>query len=202
MAIYLETERLILRDWQDSDADAFVAMNMNPAVRRYFPDLQTREESLASIEKMQNGIRSSGYGFYALALKGPAAPSGHAAPSGPATPTGPDVFVGFTGLKDLSFDAWFCPCVEIGWRLDEPFWGKGYATEAARACLADGFTRFGLDRIYAFTALHNAPSERVMQRIGMEKLGTFPHPSLPGDHPLKEHLLYRAFSPSRKTNSV
>lgn len=183
MATHLETDRLILRDWRDSDAGTFVQMNMNPAVRRYFPGLQTREESLASIEKIQSGIRSQGYGFYAVALKGP------------------DVFIGFTGLKYLTMDAWFAPCVEIGWRLDEPFWGYGYATEAAAACLEDGFTRFRLDEIYSFTALQNTPSERVMQRIGMERVGTFPHPDLPEGHWLKEHLLYRAFSPSRKTIS-
>lgn len=64
-----------------------------------------------------------------------------------------------------------------------------------------GFSRYGIDEIYSFTALQNTPSERVMQRIGMEKVGTFPHPGLPDGHWLKEHLLYRAFSPSRKSIS-
>ena len=183
MAIYLETARLILRDWQDSDADTYVQMNLNPAVRRYFPGLQTREESLAAIERFQNGIRTRGYGFFAVALKAS------------------DAFIGFTGLSHPGFDAWFTPYPEIGWRLSETAWGQGYATEAAQACLDAAFTRWNMEVVYSFTAAPNLPSERVMQRIGMEKHSTFQHPQLPEGHWLREHVLYRAFSPSRKTIS-
>lgn len=183
MTIYLETERLILRDWVEADAEPYVRMNLNPAVRRYFPGLQSREDSLASMSMIQEQLQSRGYGLFAIALKGSGA------------------FIGFTGFAHPDFEAFFTPCVEIGWRFDESAWGHGYATEAAGACLKAGFDRWNFPEVYSFTAIPNVPSERVMQRIGMQKAGVFLHPMLPEQHWLREHVLYVAFSPSRKTIS-
>ncbi|MGH7439945.1 MAG: GNAT family N-acetyltransferase, partial [Polyangiaceae bacterium] len=71
-------------------------------------------------------------------------------------------------------------------------WGKGYATEAARAVMSEGFAR-RLDVIVAVTATGNARSRRVMDRLGMawSPGETFEYPRLPADHPLREHVVYR-----------
>ncbi len=103
-------------------------------------------------------------------------------------------FIGFIGLQRPTFHAHFTPCVEIGWRLSPAFWGKGYATEGARAALRFGFEDLNLDQIVSFTVLANKPSWSVMERIGMTRdpAEDFDHPRLPEGHPLRRHILYRA----------
>ena len=88
-------------------------------------------------------------------------------------------------------EADFTPCVEIGWRLSKQFWGQGLATEGAGACLDFAFDKLGLNVIYSFTPLNNRPSERVMQKIGMQRQGTFSHPKIESGHPLREAHLYK-----------
>jgi RimJ/RimL family protein N-acetyltransferase len=100
----------------------------------------------------------------------------------------------------LAFNAHFTPAAEIGWRLARGQWGKGYATEGARAALAFGFDKLGLDEIVSFTAVINLRSQRVMERIGMthDPADDFDHPRVaPGD-PLRPHVLYRL----RRTNAA
>ncbi|RPI10335.1 MAG: N-acetyltransferase, partial [Actinobacteria bacterium] len=80
-------------------------------------------------------------------------------------------FLGFVGLAAPRFDAPFTPCIEIGWRLARRFWGKGYASEAARGALEHGFGELGLREIVSFTTVGNAASRRVMERIGMRSVG-------------------------------
>jgi RimJ/RimL family protein N-acetyltransferase len=86
----------------------------------------------------------------------------------------------------------FSPCVEIGWRLARMHWGRGLATEAARAVLRVGFERIGLDEIVSFTALGNQKSRAVMERIGMHNAEQdFDHPGIAEGHALRRHCLYR-----------
>ena len=99
-------------------------------------------------------------------------------------------FIGYVGFHEIGFDADFTPGVEIGWRLAADYHNRGYATEAATEVLSHA-KELGIDRVYSFTAKVNVPSERVMQKIGMEKAGEFAHPKLPADSPLSLHLLYR-----------
>ena len=89
------------------------------------------------------------------------------------------------------FEAFFTPCVEIGWRLARAHWGKGYATEGARAALDFGFEKLGLEEILSFTTTTNLRSRRVMERIGMTRRAEedFDHPNLPEGHPLRRHVL-------------
>jgi len=79
--------------------------------------------------------------------------------------------------------------------LARPYWGRGYATEAARAAIEDGFNRLGLAEIVAFTVAGNLRSRRVMERLGMTRdpAEDFDHPRFAGDpdHPLRRHVLYR-----------
>ena len=105
-------------------------------------------------------------------------------------------FAGFIGLLRAEFDARFTPAIEIGWRLAPEFWGQGLAPEGARAALASGFGELGLSEIVSFTALANAPSIRVMEKIGMlrDLQGDFDHPALADDDTLRAHVLYRITS--------
>jgi RimJ/RimL family protein N-acetyltransferase len=171
----LTTDRLLLRQWRDSDREPFAALNADPAVMEHFPALQTREVSDALIDRNIAAIDERGWGLWALEVR----------------ETGE--FIGFTGLSVPSFEAHFMPAVEIGWRLAKGAWGNGYATEAARASLAHGFGPGGLEEIVSFTATTNVPSQRVMQRIGMrhDEAGDFDHVRLPAGHRLQRHVLYR-----------
>jgi RimJ/RimL family protein N-acetyltransferase len=171
----LTTDRLLLRQWRDSDREPFAALNADPAVMEHFPALQTREQSDALIDRNIPDLDDRGWGLWALEVKD----------------TGE--FIGFTGLNVPTFEAPFLPGVEIGWRLAKGAWGNGYATEAARAALAYGFGPIGLDEIVSFTATTNLPSQRVMQRIGMvhDEAGDFDHPRVEEGHRLRRHVLYR-----------
>jgi RimJ/RimL family protein N-acetyltransferase len=102
-------------------------------------------------------------------------------------------FIGFVGLSVPSFVAPFMPCVEIGWRLAHEHWGRGYATEAARAVLVFGFSDLALEEIVSFTVPRNWRSRRVMERLGMmtSTADDFEHPALPEGHALRPHVLYR-----------
>jgi RimJ/RimL family protein N-acetyltransferase len=168
----LSTPRLLLRRWADSDVEPFVHMNRDPEVMRHFPRLYTAEESAAMVARAEACFDQHGYGLFALELKA----------------TGE--FIGYTGFAKPGFESWFTPCTEIGWRLKKEAWGKGYATEAASACLDYGFQQLGMEKVFSWTALSNTPSERVMQRIGMTRLGEFDHPRIEAGHPLRRHVLY------------
>lgn len=105
-------------------------------------------------------------------------------------------FIGFIGLFRPPFEAHFTPCVEVGYRLAFEHWGRGYATEGARAALAFGFASLGLDEIVAMTAVANARSRHVMEKLGMTRdaADDFDHPNVPAGHPLRRHVLYRLTS--------
>ncbi len=102
--------------------------------------------------------------------------------------------IGFVGLKHVTFAAPFAPAVEAGWRLARAHWGKGYATEAARAALAHAFGPLNLPEVVSFAVPGNRASRRVMERIGMRRDpgGDFDHPALPEGHPFRRPVLYRA----------
>lgn len=91
----------------------------------------------------------------------------------------------------MRFEAAFTPAVEVAWRLGRRWWGRGYAAEAARAAIEDGFGRVGLGEVVAMTAVGNAASVRVMERLGMERSMEFDHPQHPEGSPLRRHVLYR-----------
>src|SRR5262249_22469352 len=97
------------------------------------------------------------------------------------------------GLARPSFDAHFTPAVEVGWRLAFDYWGKGYATEGAKAALAYGFGTLNLEEIVSITSVQNERSRHVMEKIGMQHTSKddFDHPKLPKGHPLRRQVLYR-----------
>jgi len=171
----LLTRRLRLSDFSASNLPDLARMNADPEVMRYFPATLNPEESVALLQRITEHQRINGYSLFALHLNES------------------DAFVGWCGLMVVPFEAHFTPAVEIGWRLNKIFWGKGLATEAAEAVLRLGFVELGLSEIVSFTAELNQPSIRVMQKIGMqsEPKDSFDHPKLPTNHPLQRHILYR-----------
>jgi RimJ/RimL family protein N-acetyltransferase len=105
--------------------------------------------------------------------------------------------IGFIGFNNPDFfspsNLPFSPCVEIGWRLGSQYWGQGYATEGAKACLAYGFNTLDLAEVVSFTVPQNTRSIHVMEKIGLSRdiSGDFFHPMLSREHPLSKHILYR-----------
>lgn len=170
----MNTERLILRQWLPEDVPVFAQMNEDPEVMRYFPGTLSREQSAGWAENCRLMLEKQGWGLWAVEVRASSE------------------FIGFVGLHAPSIDLPFNPCVEIGWRLKHSAWGKGYATEAARACLQAGFEYVGLQEIVSFTSVINTPSSAVMERLGMKRdPDTFEHPSVPPGHSLREHCVYR-----------
>ena len=173
----LRGDRVLLRGWREDDLEPFAALNADPRVMEHFPRLMTREQSDSFVvDRIVPQFSARGFGLWAVEVPQVAA------------------FIGFVGLQEPAFEAWFTPCVEVGWRLAVPFWGFGYATEAARVSLAFGFDRVGLDEIVAFTVPANRRSISVMERLGMSQDGEFDHPRLPAGDPLRRHVLYRLSS--------
>ncbi|GAA0373047.1 GNAT family N-acetyltransferase [Microbispora corallina] len=173
----IATGRLLLRRWRAADRKPFAALNADPAVMEHFPAPLSREQSDALADRVEEGFEEHGFGLWAVEAGGE--------------------FIGFTGLSVPRFTAHFTPCVEIGWRLARSAWGHGYATEAARAALADGFGRAGLTEVVSFTAVSNLRSQAVMRRLGMthDPAEDFDHPALFDDSPLRRHVLYRLHAP-------
>ena len=171
----LQTERLILRSWHDTDRAPFAALNADPRVMEYFPSVLAREESDLFAAKISQRIDENGFGLWAIEVRGGAP------------------FIGFVGLSRPRFETAFTPCIEVGWRLAYDHWGRGYATEAATAALDDAFHRFNLDEILSFTSRQNQRSQRVMEKLGMthDPVDDFDHPEIPDGHPLRRHVLYR-----------
>ncbi len=102
-------------------------------------------------------------------------------------------FIGFAGLSVPAFAAQFGPAIEVGWRLARSAWGHGYATEAGAAALGFGFDVLDLAEIVSFTAVGNARSRRVMERLGMthDPDDDFDYPLVATDHPIRRQVLYR-----------
>ena len=132
--IELETPRLRMRQWRESDHAPFAAMNADPAVMEFFASPPSRAASDASINTWQAQLTAQGWSNWAVELR----ESGE--------------FIGFTGLSVPRRTFSFSPCVEVGWRLARKFWGKGFATEAARAALRVAFQRLALLEVVSFTA--------------------------------------------------
>jgi RimJ/RimL family protein N-acetyltransferase len=180
----LTTDRLRLRRWRAEDREPFAAMNADPRVMEFFPALMTADESDGLAERADRELAERGWGLWALEPR-----------------SGPDAgrFAGFTGLSIPPFELSSGACVEVGWRLPVWAWGRGYASEAARASLAVGFDVLRLAEIVSFTTKPNLRSRAVMERLGMTRdpADDFDHPKVPPDWPLKQHVLYRAARPQR-----
>ncbi|MBS1916450.1 MAG: GNAT family N-acetyltransferase [Bacteroidetes bacterium] len=168
----IETPRLGLREWKDSDADVFIEMCADERVMEFFPSIQTEEQALATIERIKKFFAENNFGLWAV--------------------EGKDTheFIGFCGLSSPKFETDFTPCIEIGWRFAHKHWGYGFATEAATACLNYGFDVLKLKEIVSFTSVLNTRSENVMKKTGMHFVKHFEHPLIEDGDRLRKHVLY------------
>lgn len=171
----LETPRLLLRPFRDNDLNGLAELCADPVVMRHFPETLDRSASERLAGRINTHFDLHGFGPWSVEIKGGAS------------------YIGFVGLMVPTFETHFTPCVEVGWRLARRFWGRGYATEAARAVLAYGFETARRDEIVSMTVPGNWRSRAVMERLGMtcRPVDDFDHPNLPEGHALRPHVLYR-----------
>ena len=178
----LETERLLLRRWDvEADLDAYAALCADPEVMRYIGDgdTRTRVECAEQLMAFELSWTKLGFGLFA------------------AEPVDSGELVGFVGLAIPDFLPEIMPAVEIGWRLSRTSWGKGYATEAARAVLAFSFDELGFERLVSVHVVGNDASGNVMKKIGMHLDRETTHPrngravrvlrDRPSDHRVEGH---------------
>ncbi|MGW2250631.1 GNAT family N-acetyltransferase [Kitasatospora sp. NPDC001660] len=147
----METPRLILRRWREEDLAPMAAVNSDPEVMRWIRDGRTLDETETRrfIELVEQRWDEEGFGLFAVEVR----------------ETGE--LAGFTGLAVPQFLPEVLPAVEVGWRLDRAFWGRGFATEAAREAVRFAFEECGLDRLVSIAQIGNTASERVMDKLGM-----------------------------------
>jgi len=161
-------------------------MGADPEVMEHFPHTHSAAQSAELMQTIQCGLEERGYGFWALEVSGETA------------------FGGFVGIAPVPPDMPFAPATELGWRLARPLWGRGLATEAARAAVEYAFGKLDLPELVAYTAVGNERSRRLMARLGMQHDAAedFLHPRLAAEHPLAPHVLYRLTTSSWRPNKL
>jgi RimJ/RimL family protein N-acetyltransferase len=170
----IETERMILRRWRDADRAPYAGMMADPEVGYWLGGTLTEARSHAQIDQFATDRVGDEPGFLALERRGDGA------------------FLGAACLRTVPAGHPMSGAIEVGWRLARWAWGGGYATEAARALIAEGFDRLGVEEIVSFTAASNARSRAVMERLGFSRSPArdFDHPALNEEHPLRAHVVY------------
>lgn len=174
----LKTQRLTLRQWTNEDFEPFARLNADPKVMEYYPNTLSREESDLAAQMIKNKIEEEGWGRWAVSI------------------LGSTDFIGTIGLYKLdneTFPTSFTPAIAIGWRICVDHWGKGFATEGAKAVLEYGFSKLQLKEIVATCAVENAGSRKVMEKIGMkyDPENDFTLPNVPIENKMSKCVLYR-----------
>ncbi|MEP3890204.1 MAG: GNAT family N-acetyltransferase [Hellea sp.] len=146
----LETPRLRLRHWRAADRDDFAALHSDPEVTADLGGPFNRTKSDKKLNRYIKAQTEQGYSRWVIETKD-------------------GDFLGYAGLMPVPGEHLLGLHTEIGWRLKRAAWGQGYASEAARAALEDGFARLGLTQILSYTAETNLRSQTVMSRIGMSR---------------------------------
>lgn len=151
--IAAQTERLILRTWDEDDGDRFYGIMNTPMVMRWLGGVQDKAEWDAALERLNGYQREFGHTFWLIEDKS----------------TG-DI-LGFCGLKRVNAPGAgrLTDTPEIGWRLRDSAWGQGIAKHAAIASLDIAFGRFAYDEVVALTVPANAASQGLMKRLGMRR---------------------------------
>ena len=182
----LHTKRLLLREWKDSDLPLFAKMNADERVMEYFPSTLTAEESNDLAQKIRLELSEKQYGLWAVEA------------------IDIDPFIGFVGLHYQDFPARFTPCIEIGWRLSFEYWGTGYAFEASSKVMDYAFNTLKLPELVSLTTEGNHRSRKLMEKLGMTRNpeDDFNHSTLPTNHPLSPHVLYRLKNPMKSGGLV
>jgi RimJ/RimL family protein N-acetyltransferase len=171
----IETERLIIRPWRESDRAEYLATCNDEAVTAHLGGPAKIEDIDAAFGRIRKSQEENGFCFWAIERK----LDGQ--------------FLGYCGLKVIADDV--TPVkgeIEIGWRLRRDAWGQGYAFEAAQAALNWAWANLGVPRIVSFTTPPNEASWRLMERLGMTRRPDldFAHPAFAPEHPLSRHITY------------
>lgn len=146
----IETERLLLRPWREDDLDPLAAMQADAEVMADYGGIESREASRSKLERYRAAYEAEGFCRWVVQLKGGG-------------------LIGYVGVMPIFPGHPLEPGFEIGWRLVRAGWGRGYATEAARACLDDVFGRIGLSEVLSYTAPDNLRSQAVMARLRLTR---------------------------------
>ncbi|MBT3150135.1 GNAT family N-acetyltransferase [Streptomyces sp. CHD11] len=174
----IRTPRLLLRSWHDADLVPMADINMDPQVMRWIDDGSVRglDGTAEDIERWEEEWDEEGFGLFAVELLA----SGE--------------LIGFTGLSVPEFLPEVMPAVAISWRIGSPFWGQGYASEAAHATLEFALQDRGLDRVISINRAGDDASENVIRKLGMVTERATNHPVY--GYPLHVHAIdlteYRA----------
>ena len=160
MQLVLETERLILRPLDFADVNAFFEMDKNPVVHKYLwqTPVNNKDEIVKIIEHVKNQYKNNTIGRFATILKTT------------------NEFIGWTGIKFVNdhIENGNTNFYDYGYRLNERYWNKGYATEASVAWLNYGFKEMKIDEMNAYTHSENVASNHILQKIGMNEIQNYP----------------------------
>jgi RimJ/RimL family protein N-acetyltransferase len=175
----IDTERLVLRPWTEADREPFLAVTADPEVMSWLGGVPTPDAANQRFERFASGFDERGYTRWAIER------------------TADGAFLGYCGLAPVH-ETLPVTGIEAGWGLARAAWGFGYAAEAARAAVLDGFDRLKFEEIIAFTADTNRRSQPVMARAGLTRDPSrdFDHPNLPEGDPLRRHWVYAAARPA------
>ncbi|MEV1084383.1 GNAT family N-acetyltransferase [Streptomyces sp. NPDC050211] len=167
----IRTPRLLLRRWHDDDLAPMADIHADPRVMHWIDDGSVRDldYTAEAIERWEEEWDEEGFGLFAVELLA----SGELA--------------GFTGLTVPEFLPEVQPDVAICWRLGSPFWGQGYASEAAHATLEFALQDRGLDRIISITRPGDDASENLIRKLGMTPERETAHPVY--GYPLSVHAI-------------
>ncbi|HFK5509579.1 GNAT family N-acetyltransferase [Elizabethkingia anophelis] len=147
-----------MRPFEERDAEGLFHLDSNPEVMKYVGGVVSTkiEQSQQMIEFIQKQYKENGVGRLAVIEKST------------------NTLIGWSGLKYLTSEINGMKNVyELGYRFFPEYWGKGYATETARAALNYAFNEIKTDVVYAMAVTENTGSNRVLQKLGFEELGTF-----------------------------
>ena len=170
----IETERLVLREWREDDAEALYPMGQDPRVMEFLGPLEDRDKAQWLVEGQIVNQRLFGHCFWPVERRSDGA------------------LLGYCGLNPGPEATPLEGKIEIGWRLASHAWGQGFAREAAGAALDWGFASLAVGAIWSMTVPTNSRSWGLMERLGLSRHAEldFDHPGVPVDSPLKRHITY------------
>jgi len=156
--VHIETERLILRDLCEEDAEGIFELDSDPIVHTFLgkKPIKTLEEAAAIIEFINLQYEENGIGRWAVIEKET------------------ERFIGWSGFKFITNpingkNNYY----DLGYRFLRKFWGKGFASESAQACLNYGFNKMNQKALFAMADKNNLASNRILEKIGMSKIIEF-----------------------------
>ncbi len=159
MTFNIETERLILRELRDSDLQGMFELDSNPEVHRYLGNkpIKSIDEAKRTIDSVKIQYKERGIGRWAVINKTT------------------NEFMGWSGIRlntEYNMNG-FTKYYDVGYRLIERFWGKGYATESGKAAVDYAFSSLNLNALYATTEINNQASHNALLKMGLSYIEDF-----------------------------